>query len=101
MLRLCSTFAARMAAFASAQHVTLSDIMLRQDFQDLSGQVIGKAIALIEHAEGRLGEVIGSLSPATTTPPSEPADSVLAGPQVPGRALKQDDVDDLLASLGF
>jgi len=26
---------------------------------------------------------------------------VLAGPQVPDKALKQDDVDDLLASLGF
>jgi chemotaxis regulatin CheY-phosphate phosphatase CheZ len=33
------------------------------------------------------------------TPP--PSTDELTGPQVAGKALEQDDVDDLMASLGF
>lgn len=37
---------------------------------------------------------------ARAAPPATPADQ-LQGVQTPDKALKQDDVDDLLASLGF
>lgn len=81
---------------ARHQHGALNDIMMTQDFQDLSGQVINKVINIISRTEQQLVELL------VQTADQRPKESnELAGPQVPDKALKQDDVDDLLASLGF
>lgn len=76
----------------------LSQIMLAQDFQDLSGQVIKKVVGILDHAELQLQQLLSQTDgPEAATP----APSRLQGPQVPDKAMVQEDVDDLLASLGF
>ena len=76
--------------------------MLAQDFQDLSGQVILKVVNIISRTEEQLCELLLHSTPAAADDDAAPpAGSELAGPQVPDKALAQDDVDDLLASLGF
>jgi len=80
------------------QAALLSRIMLAQDFQDLSGQVIKKVVGILDHAEHQLCQLLAqSEGPvAPTAPPAR-----LEGPQMPDKAVAQEDVDDLLASLGF
>ena len=90
-------FAERSVEVASLQQDALNDIMMAQDFQDLSGQVINKVIKIISRTEKQLLELLVS----TTPPPKVETPAVLEGPQTPDKAMKQDDVDDLLASLGF
>lgn len=107
MMKLCAGYADRAAKFAEGQNSVLGDIMLSQDFQDLSGQVIKKVIDIIDRTEKQLLELLVDSAPeqlqAAMPPAAPPAEEpkALAGPQVPDKALKQDDVDDLLASLGF
>lgn len=90
-------------------------ILLAQDFQDLSGQVIKKVITLVQEVEDRLVDlmrVAGQVEELTgifnrVEAAQAPARDVVAeGPQI--KALErsdvvsgQDDVDDLLSSLGF
>lgn len=76
----------------------LSQIMLAQDFQDLSGQVIKKVVGILDHAEQQLQQL---LSQSEGPQAAAPVPSRLEGPQVPDKAVVQEDVDDLLASLGF
>ena len=105
----CGKFADSTAKFASEQSSVLSDIMMAQDFQDLSGQVIKKVIDIITRTEMQLVQLLLDSSPepvATATPADNNVEKtvdnhVLEGPQTAENALKQDDVDDLLASLGF
>jgi chemotaxis protein CheZ len=87
-------------------HDGLSDVLLAQSFQDLTGQIIKRVITLVEEVEGNLVNLI-RLSGARLAPAGEPdAAERLEGPQIPGReqagAVKsQDEVDSLLSSLGF
>ncbi len=107
MMVTCGKFAQSTAKFAEQQSEVLSDIMMAQDFQDLSGQVIQKVIDIITRTELQLVQLLVDSSPeqAPVEPEvKEPATvdtHVLDGPQIADKALKQDDVDDLLASLGF
>ncbi len=88
------------ASLQKAQNSVLTDIMMAQDFQDLSGQVIKKVVTIIGHAEQQLRQMLAqSEGKAPLMAASEKAQ--LAGPQVPDKAVAQEDVDDLLASLGF
>jgi len=109
LMLACGKFADSTAKFASEQSSVLSDIMMAQDFQDLSGQVIKKVIDIITRTEMQLVQLLLDSSPEPTAAATS-ADSnvektvdnhVLEGPQTAENALKQDDVDDLLASLGF
>jgi len=98
----------------SAEHYTkikayLNDILMAQDFQDITGQIIRRVIGLVQDVEDKLVGLIkisGSLDGEENKLERKPAEKVLEGPQVPGKetatALKsQDEVDDLLSSLGF
>ncbi len=87
-------------------HKNLSDVLLAQDFQDLTGQIIRKVITLVTDIEDKLVQLVrisGSKLPDTKyTSKAE----TLEGPVVPGVeqgdvVQGQDDVDDLLSSLGF
>jgi chemotaxis protein CheZ len=98
LLGQCSEFTQQVNSFAETQRAVLTDIMLAQDFQDLSGQVIGKIIEIITRTEHQLLDLLVQSSPTT---PHIDHSTELAGPQIPEKALQQDDVDDLLASLGF
>ena len=94
MMKLCAAYAATAASFAAREKGLHGEIMMAQDFQDLSGQVINKVLKMLERAEAPLNELVGEVvAPA--------AAEQLQGVQTPDKALKQDDVDDLLASLGF
>jgi chemotaxis protein CheZ len=85
----------------------LTDVLMAQEYQDLSGQIIKRVITLVEEVEGNLVQLIRLTGQKYTNSSSEevPSDE-LAGPQVPGvgsddAITNQDDVDDLLSSLGF
>ena len=95
----CAAFAEESVGFAAQQKQVLSDIMLTQDFQDLSGQVIKKVIDMITRTESQLVQLL--LEDGDAALVDEPFEAALQGPQTPEKALVQDDVDDLLASLGF
>jgi chemotaxis protein CheZ len=84
------------------QHLT--DIMLAQDFHDLTGQVVAKVVRLASDLEDSLVKLLVQVVPPEQR---EKVDaSVLHGPVVnpEGRTdvvTNQGEVDDLLASLGF
>lgn len=83
----------------------LTDVLLAQEFQDLTGQIIKKVIGLVEEVENKLITIIqitGAPQIASVVDDSKTLD----GPVVPGLEHKdtvsgQDEVDDLLSSLGF
>lgn len=82
----------------------LMEIMMAQDFQDLTGQVIRKVTALAQDLEQQLVHLLVDLVPAEMR--SEIDAGLLNGPVVnaAGRSdvvTDQNQVDDLLASLGF
>jgi chemotaxis protein CheZ len=91
---------------ASADHVSseigkrLSSMLMAQDFQDLSGQVIRKVIDLVQEVEATLINMIRiSGRPKTaSTESEEPDEAEDANKQ---RVNGQDEVDDILSSLGF
>jgi chemotaxis protein CheZ len=86
---------------ADQQYGTLTEIMMSQDFQDLSGQVIKKVIDIISQTETQLLQLLSQSAPEHLAAAAAAANEQLQGPQTPEKALKQDDVDDLLSSLGF
>lgn len=82
----------------------LTDIMLAQDFHDLTGQVVAKVVTLAVDLEDSLVKLL--LQAAPGDPPRTAQPATLDGPVVEpaGRAdavASQREVDDLLASLGF
>jgi chemotaxis protein CheZ len=83
----------------------LTDIMMAQDFHDLTGQVVAKVVALAGELEDSLVKLLLQAAPLEQqVHRAEP--SALQGPQIApeGRAdvvSGQGEVDDLLASLGF
>jgi chemotaxis protein CheZ len=84
------------------QHLT--DIMLAQDFHDLTGQVVAKVVTLATDLEDSLLKLLMQV-----VPPEQRAkvdSSGLQGPVVDAKGRcdvvsNQGEVDDLLASLGF
>lgn len=84
----------------------LMDIMMAQDFQDLTGQVIKKITALAQDMEKQLVQVLIDFSPATVKKETDVSAELMNGPQIdPENAVdvvaSQEQVDDLLDSLGF
>ena len=82
----------------------LTDIMMAQDFHDLTGQVVTKVVTLANDLEDSLVKLLLSVMPLEQREKVDP--SVLAGPVVcpEGRTdvvANQGEVDDLLATLGF
>lgn len=82
----------------------LLEIMMAQDFQDLTGQVIKKMMEVVEEAEKQLLALL-----MENTPPEMRAktqnESLLNGPQINKEGVNvmasQSQVDDLLDELGF
>lgn len=94
------------------QHLT--DIMMAQDFHDLTGQVVAKVVKLANDLEAQLVKVLVQAAPpeqhhkveAVLTQALPTEEVKLEGPVVApeGRTdvvANQSEVDDLLASLGF
>jgi chemotaxis protein CheZ len=82
----------------------LTDIMMAQDFHDLTGQVVAKVVSLANDLEDNLVTLLLRVMPPEQRGKVDPG--VLHGPVVnpEGRTdvvSNQGEVDDLLASLGF
>lgn len=95
-------FAIRVAAATEAEKARLMDIMMAQDFQDITGQIIKKVVAISQKIEIELAQLLRDNAPVSLREKDgdKPVD-LMAGPSVPAAAMGQDDVDDLLADLGF
>ena len=85
----------------------LTEIMMAQDFHDLTGQVIARVVNLAATIEEQLVQLIIQIAPPSVqSAPIEVPREHLAGPVVdpertPDVVTNQSQVDDLLASLGF
>lgn len=87
-----------------ATRAQLTEIMMAQDFQDLTGQVIKKIVNLAQDLESGLMSVLIEVMPETRR--TDEVNSLMNGPVVnaEGRGdvvVNQQQVDDLLDSLGF
>lgn len=92
--------AASSVASATMQQA-LTDIMMAQDFQDLTGQLIKKVVAVLERTETDLLRLLISGAPADKVA-AIPKPEELAGPGAVGDvAMDQSDIDAMLADLGF
>ena len=89
-----------------------TEVLMAQGFQDLTGQIIRKVIKLVDEIETNLVELVRmqgehKVQDKNKTVVEKSERETLDGPQVPGKETGndvmagQDDVDDLLASLGF
>lgn len=105
-----ASFLAETSSNTSGLRTRLNDVLLAQDFQDLTGQIIQRVITLVDDLEGSLVDLIRISGQSYAAPmeevASEEEDKIAAsGPAVPGvdaeTVASQDDVDDLLSSLGF
>ena len=90
----------------SATKQQLLDIMMAQDFQDLTGQVIRKVTDLAHHLEQQLVQLLIDYAPASAEVRRDAGNGLLNGPQInPAGSSEvvadQGQVDDLLDSLGF
>lgn len=90
---------------ASQTNEQLMEIMMAQDFQDLTGQVIQRMMKLIEALEKELIQVLVENMPEANNTTTEKPNELKNGPQIDqskvGIVASQDQVDDLLESLGF
>lgn len=99
-------FVADVEAATSRIDVHLTDIMMAQDFHDLTGQVVAKVVKLAGDLEDSLVKLLLQVAPADMVPAKMAESKELNGPVVDptGRTdvvADQSEVDDLLASLGF
>lgn len=92
------TFTNTVMVATDAEKARLLEIMMAQDFQDLTGQLIKKVLVITHAVEHELAQILIDNAP---TELKEKAIELMAGPSVPNTALEQDDVDNLLDSLGF
>jgi len=84
----------------------LTEVLLAQEYQDLTGQIIKKVINLVEEVENKLVGLIKLTGAPQVSSKEDDSASSLDGPPVPSIQHKdtvsgQDEVDDLLSSLGF
>lgn len=106
------TFLAKLCDDADKVYGNLSEILLAQDFQDLTGQVIKRVMGLVKDVEVSLVDLVrmaGKVDELTgTVHKIEKQETGIEGegPQINADkrddvVAGQDDVDDLLSSLGF
>jgi chemotaxis protein CheZ len=102
-------FAAAVSDATDAEKARLLEIMMAQDFQDITGQLIKKIVTITQAAEKELAQLLLDNAPPETRAAMEAAQAaakqqpteLMQGPSVPTAAMGQDDVDSLLADLGF
>ncbi|MDD5298011.1 MAG: protein phosphatase CheZ [Rhodocyclaceae bacterium] len=88
----------------AATNEQLMEIMMAQDFQDLTGQVIKKVVDLAQNLETQLLRVLVETIPEAKR--HEAPEGLMNGPVInpegrPDVVNTQEQVDDLLESLGF
>ncbi len=91
-------FMAKSVSGAEAEKTRLMEIMMAQDFQDITGQIIKKVLILAQQLEQQLAQMLRSYAPSAAM--DKPVD-LLGGPDNSASTLVQDGVDSLLSELGF
>jgi chemotaxis protein CheZ len=111
--RQIEEFLSQVGDDARALHRSLSEVLMAQDFQDLTGQVIRRVIRLVQDVEENLvrliritGERFVQAERKDEKEQEKESNRQGIGPAVPGVdaggvVSGQDEVDDLLSSLGF
>lgn len=94
-------FAQAVAEATEAEKARLLDIMMAQDFQDITGQLIKKVVTITKTVEHELAELLRDNAPPSVREKLQAKPALMSGPALPSVALDQDNVDDLLADLGF
>jgi chemotaxis protein CheZ len=95
-------FAGVVAETGEAEKARLMQIMMAQDFQDITGQIIKKVVGITQKLERELAQLLVDTAPQQHKGrDKDKVVDLLAGPAVPASAMAQNDVDDLLADLGF
>ncbi|MEF1290842.1 protein phosphatase CheZ [Vibrio sp. M260118] len=87
----------------------LTEILMAQDFQDLTGQIIRRVITLVDEVEGRLVEILTAFGSSQLEESTNNKNKASIDPEGPilnpqerdDAVSSQDEVDDLLSSLGF
>ncbi len=91
-------------------HSLMTDVLMAQDFQDLTGQVIRKVIDLVREVEDSLINMLTAFGISSEQEKSnyqtKVGENLVEGPIMNSESRTdvvsdQDDVDDLLSSLGF
>lgn len=105
------TFLGELSENSSQLKERMTEVIMAQDFQDLTGQIIERVITLVDDMERSLVDLIrisGQDLAAKEASNKAPKDHLKGvGPAVPGvdeasnLVSGQDEVDDLLSSLGF
>src|SRR5471030_336947 len=96
------SFAQAVSEATEAEKARLLEIMMAQDFQDITGQLIKKVVTITKTVEHELAELLrDNAPPAVREKLAQKEVSLMQGPSAPAVALNQDNVDDLLADLGF
>jgi chemotaxis protein CheZ len=93
---------------SATMQAKLTEVLMAQGFQDLTGQIIKRVINLVQDLEQSMVEMIRISGNRVLDTKQRPADRPgdLEGPAVPGvhddeTITNQDGVDELLLSLGF
>ncbi|MBA5607876.1 protein phosphatase CheZ [Duganella sp. FT3S] len=95
-------FAQAVSEATEAEKARLLEIMMAQDFQDITGQLIKKVVTITKTVENELAQLLRDNAPADVREKlAQKEVSLMQGPSAPSVALNQDSVDDLLADLGF
>lgn len=100
-------FLEQIKADSATLHSSLSEVLMAQDFQDLTGQVIRRVITMVTEVENNLVRLIRCAGPGAGKTDESGSALQAEGPEVKGtagtgqRVNGQDEVDDLLSSLGF
>ncbi|WP_017444713.1 protein phosphatase CheZ [Gayadomonas joobiniege] len=85
----------------------LNDVLMAQDFQDLTGQVLTKVISLVKEVEDNLVALLKAYAadddarPVSQKSQTGPQGPVIDHTKTLDAVSNQDEVDDLLSSLGF
>ena len=110
MSREISSYFKDISPALAQMQAQLNEVLMAQSFQDLTGQIIRKVIELVQQVENSLIELIRfssrHIGPSTPETRHGKPEVEAEGPVVPGvdkaeAVSNQDDVDDLLSSLGF
>jgi chemotaxis protein CheZ len=98
-------FAQQVSEATEAEKARLLEIMMAQDFQDITGQLIKKVVIITKTVETELAQLLKDSAPPDVkeklAQKQQAPLQLMSGPSVPTVALDQDSVDDLLADLGF
>ncbi|MDY7579555.1 protein phosphatase CheZ [Herbaspirillum sp. RTI4] len=97
------TFSSAVTLSTELEKARMMEIMMAQDFQDITGQLIKKIVNITVLVEQQLAMLLRDNAPPSVIAAidADKPETLANGPSLAGSGLEQDDVDNLLDSLGF